>query len=99
LSIGPLAADEARRRHAAAEAALATVVNEGLFAVSGVTEFRFHTYGESIGALRQHVHTTWRDSRIDDALASRTDVTVRAFPGAAIRVTERIKVTTFRPQY
>lgn len=98
VAIGPLSADEARRRHAAAEAALATVVNEGLFAVDGVREFPFHTYGESIAALRGHVHATWRDSRIDDALASRAHDAVRAYPAAAVRVTERVKATIFRPR-
>jgi hypothetical protein len=97
VSIGPLTADEARRRHAAAESALAMVVHDGLFAIEGVREFPFHTYGESIGALREHVHATWRDSRIGDGLVSRVGEAVRAHPGAAIRVTEQVRITKYRP--
>jgi hypothetical protein len=44
------------------------------------------------------VHATWRDSRMGDALVSRVAEAVRIHPSAAIRVTEQVRITRFRPR-
>src|SRR5437868_5974292 len=67
VPLGRLDADEADRRHAAAEAALATVLAAGVFRVDGEREFPFLTHGDSIEELRDHIHASWRDSRVPDA--------------------------------
>jgi len=98
LSVGSLDAVVAQRRHAAAEAALAVIVAEGLFAISGVREFVFHTYGDSVEELRDHIHSSWRDSRVSDALVARARDAVRVNPAATLRVIEQVRVTTLSPR-
>src|SRR5260221_7472258 len=67
VPLGSLDADEADRRHAAAEAALDAVLADGVFRADGAHEFPFLTYGDSIEELREHVRATWRNSRVGDA--------------------------------
>jgi hypothetical protein len=98
LPIGPLDADQADRRHAAAEAALARVVADGLFHVDAVHEFWFLTHGDSAAALREHVHTSWRDSRVGDALVARANAARRANPGLALRIAEQLRITRLLPR-
>src|SRR3954470_20182906 len=93
LAIGALDAEEADRRHAAAEAALARVLAEGLFAVDAQHEFWFLTYGHSAEALREHVRISWRDSRVGDALVARATAVRRANPALALRIAEQLRIT------
>src|SRR5512140_109312 len=90
-SIGPLDADAADRRHAAAEAALAEAIARGIFVVEGEREISFHCYGDSIEELRDHVHASWRDSRVGEALLDRAREATRANPAATVRVTEQLR--------
>src|SRR3954449_9024097 len=98
LSIGRLDADGADRRHAAAEAALSRVVAGGLFHVDAEQEFWFFTYGESAEALREHVCTSWRDSRVGDALIARAHAARRANPALALRIAEQLRITRLLPR-
>src|SRR5215211_1922785 len=68
ISIGTLDAEQADRRHAAADAALARTVDAGLFIVEREGGFWFWTYGESIEELRDHVHASWQNTRVGDPL-------------------------------
>jgi hypothetical protein len=97
-TIGPLDADQADRRHVAAEAALAEAVAAGLFLVDGEREISFRCYGDSIEELREHVHASWRDSRLSEPLVARTRAAVDANPAATVRVTERLRLTKLRPR-
>lgn len=96
--LGRLDADDADRRHAAAEAALATVLAAGLFRVDDEREFWFLTHGDSIDELREHVHASWRDSRVGDALAARANAARRANPALALRVAEQLRITRLLPR-
>jgi hypothetical protein len=98
VPIGPLDAEQADRRHAAAETALAAVLARGLFLVDGEREIAFRTYGHSIEELRDHVQATWRDSRVGDPLVARAREAVRANPRAALRVTEQLRITKLNPR-
>src|SRR3954468_13969519 len=98
LSIGRLDADEADRRHAAAEAALSRVVGNGLFHIDAEQEFWFFTYGDSVEALREHVCTSWRDSRIGDALIARAHAARGANPALALRIAEQLRITRLLPR-
>src|SRR2546429_4304652 len=93
VPLGRLDADEADRRHAAAEAALATVLADGVFRVDGEREFSFLTHGDSIDELREHVHATWRNSRVGDALVARANAARRANPAVALRIAEPLRMT------
>lgn len=95
--LGRLDADAADRRHAAAEASLATVLAAGLFRVDGEREFWFLTHGDSIDELREHVHATWRDSRVPDALVDRARAARRADSALAFCIAEQLRMTGLLP--
>jgi hypothetical protein len=97
VSIGNLDAEQADRRHAAAEAALARALDEGLFAVEGEREFWFWTYGDSIEELRDHVCASWQRSRVGDPLIARARDAVRADRGTVLRIAEHVRITRLRP--
>ena len=97
--LGPLDAARAAWRHADAERALATALDEGLFRVVTAVDFVFHTYGDTIEELRDHVAANWRDSRISDAIVE----SARSVPAAARgrrrpRVVEHVRLTILRVQ-
>lgn len=96
--LGWLDAGQADRRHAAAEAALATALAAGLFSVDGERAFWFLTHGDSIEELREHVHASWRDSCVGDALVARANASRRANPALALRVAEQLRITRLLPR-
>ena len=96
-SLGRLDADTADRRHAAAEAALATVLAASLFRVAAERELWFLTHGDSIDELREHVHATWRDSRVPDALVARARAVQRASPALPLCLAEQLRITRLLP--
>jgi hypothetical protein len=98
VPLGLLDADEADRRHAAADAALAAVLADGVFRADGEREFPFLTYGDSIEELREHVHATWRNSRVGDALVARANAARRANPTVALRIVEPLRITRLLPR-
>jgi hypothetical protein len=96
--IGPVDAGDAPLRHAAAEAALKTVVDDGLFEVDGVVGFDFYTYGDAVEELRDYIVENWRNARINDDIVDRARRALRAAPvGVRPRVLERVRLTTLRP--
>lgn len=96
-AIGRVDAGDAPLRHAAAGAALETVVAEGLFAVAAVVDFEFCTYGDTIDELRDYIVETWRDVRMDDETVQRTRAALRAAPaGVRPRVREHVRLTTLQ---
>src|SRR5437588_11933343 len=62
---GDLRADDARRRHAAAEAALATVLDRHLFVVSGTRDFSFRRYADSLDELTEYVSGKWSHAEFE----------------------------------
>src|SRR5690349_1053367 len=57
---GFVAAGDAVERHAAADSALAAVLESGLFLVDQVAAFTFYTYGDTIEELRAHIEENWQ---------------------------------------
>ena len=97
VSIGTLDAEQADRRHAAADAALARALDAGLFAVENEDEFWFWTYGDSIEELRDHVHASWQHTRVGDPLIARARAAVQADRGTVLRIGEHVRITRLRP--
>jgi len=97
-TIGLVDAADAPLRHAAAEAALEAVADEGLFEVGTIVEFDFCTYGDSVVELRDYIVENWRNARIDDEIVERASTALRTAP-AGVRpcVRERVRLTTLRP--
>ena len=95
---GYIDACDAPLRHAAADAAVAAAVRDGLYAIEQAVEFTFYTYGATIDELREYIRDSWRDARIDEATVGRTRDALRRFPGSRPRSRERVVVTSLRPR-
>lgn len=97
--LGALDAADAVLRHAAADAAVATLAAEAFFDVTAMVDFVYHTYGDTIDELRDYVAANWRNSRIGEDLVERTR---RALGGSARghrpRVVEYVRLTRWRPR-
>ena len=95
--VGDIEADDAPRRHAAADAAVAEVLDAGLLTVERRREFTFYTYADSIEELRDHVAATWRNARIGDAVVQRARQALAGAPGARPRAREQVRLMRLRP--
>jgi len=89
---------DGRRRHAAADAAIATAVRAGWFAIERVVQFAFHTYADTIDELRDYIEENWRNARLDDLTVSRTREAAREMPGERPRAREHVILTVMRPR-
>jgi len=95
---GDVMTGDAPLRHAAAGAAIATVVAEGLFSVETVVEFLFYTYPDSIEERRESIEDNWRDASVDDDTAARTRELMQQLPGVRPRARERVILTVLHPR-
>ena len=96
-STGRVDGGDAPLRHAAAGAALATVLDAGWFAVDRAVEFTFYTYGDTIDELREYIEENWRNGRMSDAVVRRTRDALRDAPGTRPRVREQVRLTKLQP--
>jgi len=97
LMVDAVEVGDASQRHAAASAALSTVVRGGFFALEGQMTFDFRTYGDTIEELRDYVHENWRDARIRRETVARARTALRvAPPGTRASVLERVQLTVLR---
>src|SRR5262249_7257452 len=93
--VGRVETDDAPDRQAAASAALAAAVAEGLFAIERAVQFDFFTWADSIEELRDYVAENWRDARIGDAVVARARSALRASTDARPRVVERVSAARY----
>jgi hypothetical protein len=96
-STGRVDGGDALQRHAAAGAALDTVLDAGFFAVDRAIDFTFYTYGDTIEELRDYIEDNWRNARIDDAVVQRTRDAMRDVSGTRPRVREQVRLTRLHP--
>jgi hypothetical protein len=94
---GDLDADDARRRHAAADAAVAAVVGLGMFAVEGTEEFSFRRYADSMAELQAYVASKWTDAHIDPGALDRTVEALRAHGTGLLWLREQARATKLQP--
>lgn len=99
IRTGDLHAENARLRHAAADAALAAIAARGVFTIEGAQEFSFRRYADSIEELRNYVAEKWTDAHFDEATLNRTRDAMRAHPAASLRLSEQARVTMLRPSW
>ncbi|HMF93773.1 MAG TPA: hypothetical protein VKE96_05745 [Vicinamibacterales bacterium] len=95
---GHVDVEDGAHRHAAADATIATVVRDGLFAIERVVEFAFHTHADTIDELRDYIEENWRNARLDDLTVSRTREAAREMPGERPRAREHVILTVMRPR-
>ena len=90
---GGLAVDsQRRRRHAAADAALRSVLARGILKLVDEEEFAFFRYPASIDELRDYIATTWQDTRVDDPTYRRVVDLQRAHSGARLWLREHVAI-------
>ena len=97
LCTGDLHAEDARRRHVAADAALAAIVARGVFTKEGTQEFSFQRYADPVEELWEYVAEKWTDAHFDEATLNRTRDALRSHPTAFLRLHEQARVTKLRP--
>jgi hypothetical protein len=96
--IGDLVSDEERlHRHAAADIALAGVLNAQLFVTEAVRTFTFRRYGDSAGELRDYVNARWQHVTFPDPLRVRADEARAARLGARVWISEWVGIRSLRP--
>jgi hypothetical protein len=93
VTVGP----DRSARHAAADAALRTVVDRGAFRVEHEETFAFLRYPDSATELRDYLATTWRHTRLDDATHARAVEMHQQHPGARLCLRERVAIRTLVP--
>jgi len=69
VELGELHADEARDRHARADAALAEAVGRGLFSIAGASTFTFRRVSDSIDELIAFVSGKWNGTFAEPTVA------------------------------
>jgi hypothetical protein len=94
---GSVSAADGPLRHAAAGAAIAAAVDDGLFAVQRVVEFFFYTYADTIEELREYIEENWRDAHVDGETIRRTTSALAEAPGVRPRSRERVILTVLSP--
>lgn len=97
ICTGDLHADDARRRHGAADAALAAIVTREVFTVEGAREFSFRRYADSVEELRDYVAEKWPDAHFDQATLNKTREAMRTHRAASLWLREQARLTKLRP--
>jgi hypothetical protein len=64
VTVGRVQTTDGPERHAAADAAVAAVVRDGLFTVAGSAVFDFYTCADTLDELREYIEDNWRDARV-----------------------------------
>lgn len=91
--IGFVDGGDAPARHAAADAAVATAVADGLFAIERSEQFDFYTHAGSIEELREHIEANWRNTRVGEDVVRRAHEALGADPSVRPRARERVRIT------
>ena len=93
-SIGPLPSQNARERHANADAAIVTAITDGTLTRKAASVFAFSRYCDSVDELVAHVHSKWT-ARFDE----KTIKTARSLlrPGTSLRLRELVAITALQP--
>jgi len=95
--VGAVEAGDAPARHAAADVALKTALDAGLFVAEGSAVFQFFTYADAIEELGDHIRQTWRSARIESPVVEKARAAMRRAAGTRPRVCEHVRLTRLRP--
>ena len=84
-------------RHARADAALATAVTRGWFAIEARSEFSFHRHADSVSEMRSHVQGKWKGAALDEIALQQAATLQGAEPSARLWVREQVSIARLRP--
>lgn len=79
-----------KRRHLAADEAVAASVSAGMFDRTATTEFTFHTLADTVDELLRFLDAKWKQLHFADGDLDRARDELARHPGSAIAVTERV---------
>lgn len=88
---------ERHERHAAANSALADVLERQLFVLEESREFAFLRYADSADELRDYVAERWKQTRMDDPTRLRTATALSDRAGARLWLRERVAIRRLKP--
>ena len=96
--VGTLTVEPARQqRHAAADRALARVLDRQLFILEEAREFIFHRYADTADELRDYVASKWKETRLDEITHRRAAEALSVRPGARLWLREEVAIRRLRP--
>lgn len=96
--VGGLVVDEERRRrHAAADRALRTVIDDGLVRVQAEQVFDFYRYPDSADELRDYIATKWQYSRMDEPTHARASAMLSEHHGSRLWLRELVGIRVLIP--
>ena len=82
--------DGPAQRHAAAGAAIARCIADGLLRCDASVEFSFWTQADTSAELQAYIGAKWKQLHFRDADFAKADARLRAAAGRQIVVTERV---------
>ncbi|HEV3140483.1 MAG TPA: hypothetical protein VGY57_08215 [Vicinamibacterales bacterium] len=88
---------ERRFKHAAADVALQTLLDRGVFALESERRFDFYRYADSPDEMRDYIATEWQHSRMDAATHVRAVDILRRHPQGRVQLIERVGIRKLRP--
>jgi hypothetical protein len=97
VRVGALVVQPERyQRHAAADRALAAVLEQRLLNVEQAREFWFLRYADSPRELQEYIATRWQDTRLDDATRARAERLLGGESNARLWIRERVWMRNLR---
>ncbi len=98
VDVGGLVVDDERRaRHAAADAALRTVIAQGAVVIHEPAEFPFYRYFDSAEELRDYIAIKWDHTRVDARTFRDTIALLGSHAGARLQLREQVAIRILRP--
>ncbi len=95
VDVGGLVVDDERRaRHAAADAALRSVVADGTLIAGREEEFTFYRYPDSPNELRDYIAAKWQQTRLASETHAEAAALLAANPGARLGLREQVAIRT-----
>ena len=98
VNVGGLVVDDERRaRHAAADAALRSVVADGTLIPDREEEFSFYRYPDSVNELRDYIAGKWQQTRLAPETHAEAAALLAANPSARLRLREQVAIRMLTP--
>ena len=97
-AVGTLTVETARhQRHAAADRALARVLDRELFILEEAREFIFHRFADTADELQDYVASKWKETRLDEITHRRAAEALGVVRGGRLWLREEVAIRRLRP--
>jgi len=97
-AVGTLTVETVRhQRHAAADRALARVLERELFILEEARQFIFHRFADTADELRDYVASKWKETRLDEITHRHATEALSVVPGGRLWLREEVAIRRLRP--